>query len=190
MTDVQQDRDVIALIRAQHQQVKSLLADIATGPSSERTPAFQTLVRLLAVHETAEEMTVYPAIRKLGDEGRRVASERTAEEDRAKKALAELEGLDPSTDEFMVKFVAFRNDVEEHAQSEESEVFPLLERSDQDGRETMGSAFLLAEQVAPTHAHRAAPESALGNLLVGPFVGMVDRIRDAIRDARSEARAD
>ena len=47
----------------------------------------------------------------------------------------------------------------------------------------MGRAFQLAEAMAPTHAHRMAPESAIGNLLVGPFVSMVDRVRDAIRDA-------
>jgi hypothetical protein len=44
---------------------------------------------------------------------------------------------------------------------------------------------LLAEKFAPTHAHRMAPESAVGNLLVGPFVAMVDRVRDAIRDRTS-----
>jgi hypothetical protein len=46
----------------------------------------------------------------------------------------------------------------------------------------MRKVFMLVEQLAPTHAHRHAPESALGNLLVGPFVSIVDRTRDAIRD--------
>jgi hypothetical protein len=28
-----------------------------------------------------------------------------------------------------------------------------------------------------------APESAVGNVIVGPFVAIVDRVRDVIRDA-------
>ena len=185
MATVKQDRDVVEVVRSQHEQVKGLLADVATATSDQRGTAFQSLVRLLAVHETAEELTVYPAIRKLGDDAKRVADERTHEEDQAKKTLAELEGLDPSSDDFLVKFLTFRVDVEMHAESEESEVLPLLGKTDVDGRRAMGRAFLIAEDMAPTHAHRAAPESAAGNLLVGPFVAMVDKARDAIRDLRS-----
>lgn len=40
-----------------------------------------------------------------------------------------------------------------------------------------------ADAIAPTHPHESAPESATGNLLVGPFVAIVDRARDFIRDA-------
>jgi hypothetical protein len=29
-----------------------------------------------------------------------------------------------------------------------------------------------------------APEGAVSNMLVGPFVAIVDRVRDAIRDSR------
>jgi hypothetical protein len=42
----------------------------------------------------------------------------------------------------------------------------------------------MAEGMAPTRPHKAAPESAVGNLLVGPFVAMVDRVRDAFADAQ------
>jgi hemerythrin superfamily protein len=175
--------DVVSLIREQHQQVRQLMQSITTGPSSGRTEDFQTLVRLLAVHETAEEMTVYPALRKMGDEGKRVADARAEEENQAKKVLAHLESLDASSDEFEQAFLSFRSDVEHHAESEEAEVLPLLMESDMNGRNEMGKAFALAEKMAPTHAHRMAPESMAGNLLVGPFVGMIDKVRDAIRDA-------
>ena len=70
--------------------------------------------------------------------------------------------------------------VETHAASEERDVLPLLERTAVERRRAMGDLFLTAEAMAPTHAHRMAPESALGNVLVGPFVAMVDKVRDAI----------
>jgi hypothetical protein len=50
----------------------------------------------------------------------------------------------------------------------------------------MTSELEVAEAMAPTHPHKMAPESAAGNLLVGPFVAMVDRVRDALRDARKD----
>lgn len=182
MTDVDQNVDVVTLIKQQHEQVRGLVQSIATGPSDSRRGDFEALVRLLAVHETAEEMTVYPALRKMGDAAAAVADARASEEDKAKKALARLEGLDPASSEFERGFLAFRTDVEHHAESEEAEVLPLLMQSDLDGRTEMGRAFALAEKMAPTHAHRMAPESMVGNLLIGPFVGMVDKVRDAIRD--------
>jgi hypothetical protein len=40
--------------------------------------------------------------------------------------------------------------------------------------------FVTAEMVAPTHAHRFAPESATGNLLLGPAVALFDRVRDML----------
>ena len=49
----------------------------------------------------------------------------------------------------------------------------------------MARGLEVAEGIAPTHPHKTAPESAIGNMLVGPFVSMIDRVRDAIRDATS-----
>ncbi|MEY2445373.1 MAG: hypothetical protein QOE00_1953 [Ilumatobacteraceae bacterium] len=185
MTDVDQNVDVVTVIRQQHEQVRGLVKTIKEAPAGDRKEPFQSLVRMLAVHETAEEMTVYPALRKMGDAASQVADARTHEEDEAKKALARLEGLDCSSSEFEQAFLAFSADADRHASSEEAEVLPLLMQSDENGRRQMAHAFLLAEKMAPTHAHRAAPESAVGNLLVGPFVAMVDKVRDAIRNARN-----
>ena len=182
-----QTRDVVDIIRDQHSTIRRLFAEVTSAAPDRRGDAFQPLVRLLAVHETAEEEVVYPAIMKLGDDGATVAEERRAEEDQAKKVLAELEDLDASTVDFMVAFAAFEDDVEEHAQSEESTVLPLLLACTLDERSTMGEAFQAAEALAPTHAHRLAPESGIGNMLVGPFVAMVDRVRDAIHDATHDA---
>jgi hypothetical protein len=186
MTDVDQNVDVVTLIKQQHEQVRGLMQSITSAPSDARRDDFEMLVRLLAVHETAEEMTVYPALRKMGDAAAKVADARAAEEDEAKKVLAHLESLDTTTPEFEQAFLAFSKDVERHASSEEAEVLSLLMQSDQNGRVEMGRAFALAEKMAPTHAHRMAPESMAGNLLVGPFVAMVDKVRDAIRDRNRE----
>ena len=173
--------DVVDLLVAQHEHVKSLFATLRTAKGEAAANTFDDLRMLLAIHETAEEEVVYPALRKLGADD--IVQARLAEEDEAKKALADLEKMGPGAAEFSGSLASFEKDVVAHATAEEREVFPRLRQGlEADQRRTMARAVLAAEAMAPTHAHKAAPESALGNLIVGPFVAMVDRVRDAIKE--------
>jgi hemerythrin superfamily protein len=182
-------RDVVTHVRRQHETNRRLFDDVTNTAPAERGAAFQPLVRLLAVHETAEEMVVYPALLLAGSEARAVVRERKSEEDLAKKQLAELEGMDASSRQFLTGLRALRDAVIEHAEAEEREVLPLLEehRASYELR-LMDAAFGMAQIVAPTHAHRFAPESAAGNLLLGPAVAIADRVRDLLSDAAASAR--
>src|SRR4051794_1607560 len=176
-------QDAVKFLTEQHQQVRQLFESVASAKGDARREAFEPLVRLLAVHETAEEMVVYPSVRGLGDDANAVVDARLAEEDSAKKMLTDLEKLDPGSADFDQLFAQVRTAVESHAENEEREVFPLLERAtDQAQLERMTAALQVAEGIAPTHPHKTAPTSATGNTLVGPFVAMVDRVRDALHD--------
>ena len=183
MADIQQDTYATTFIHQQHEQIRELFDALEKAAPEERAEAFTPLVRLLAVHETAEEMVIYPMAAR-GEAGKEIVEQRKAEEDKAKKALVELEQLDPASERFATMLERFRHDVLEHAAAEEDEVFPLLtEVTNSEELKAMTSHLEAAEAVAPTHPHKAAPESAMGNLLVGPFVSMVDRARDVISDA-------
>jgi hemerythrin superfamily protein len=178
------ERDAASRIREQHSVIRQLFTDVMQCSADRRAETFEPLVRLLAVHETAEEEIVYPAVSAMGESAATLVKERRAEEDQAKKVLAKLEGLDAPGTEFMTELTAFHEAVEQHAQNEELHILPLLEKMEPDKQASMGKLFAAAEAMAPTHAHRMAPESAVGNMLVGPFVAMIDRVRDAIHDAR------
>lgn len=172
--------DVISVLRRQHDQVRGLLHDIREG-TADRQASFDQLVRLLAMHETAEEIVVHPMVAKLGSSGEAVAEARTDEEGEAKKVLARLEDLRVGSPEFAAEFAEFAAAVERHAAAEEAETFRILVgHCDLDELRSMGERFLLAERVAPTHAHANAPEGAVGNMVVGPFVAIADRVRDAL----------
>ena len=178
-----QKQDAVQFLQDQHDTIRELFSAVARTAGEERRDAFEPLVRLLAVHETAEELVVYPTIRSTS-EGEAIAEARMREEDEAKKQLADLEKLDPASAEFTQLFTTIRTAVESHAEAEEREVFPLLERiTDDEQLQRLGGALRAAEGIAPTHPHKTAPESAVGNMLVGPFVAMADRARDVIRDA-------
>src|SRR4051795_8290167 len=126
-TDSSQRRDVITRIRRQHDTIRSLFDDVEAVPPGRRATAFQPLVRLLAVHETAEEMVVYPALHWAGSEARAAVRARRTEEDQAKKAQANLEGLDASSREFLARLHEFRDAGGAHADAEEREILPMLD---------------------------------------------------------------
>ncbi len=177
-----QQVDAIELLLQQHNEARRLMTEVESSRFEPKKRAFEQLVRLLAVHETAEEEVVYPVLRLAGDEGSRVADARLAEEDEAKKALSELESTDIAKSEFDDKFRSFRQMVLRHAANEEREVFPRLRAAQTpEELEKLGNAVRKAERTAPTRPHPNAPESAIGNVVLGPFVAIVDRVRDALR---------
>ncbi len=46
----------------------------------------------------------------------------------------------------------------------------------------MATGLGAAESLAPTHAHPHGPESAIANIVVGPFVAVAEKVQDAIRN--------
>jgi hypothetical protein len=141
------------------------------------------------VPERARGVAVYPPLHggnQLGADD--IVEARLTEEDEAKTTLADLEKMGPEATEFSGALASFEKDVLAHATAEEREVFPRLQQGiEAEQRRKMAQALKAAEAVAPTHAHKSAPESAIGNLIVGPFVAIVDKVRDAIREHSKKA---
>jgi hemerythrin superfamily protein len=170
----------IDFLLEQHKQVEQLLETVQNAEASSRQESFDELRRLLAVHETAEELILRPITRAKVEGGAEIADARMAEENMAKDVLADLEKLDASTPEFAAKFASFASDVKEHAHHEETYEFPRVRESQDEGAlETLGQALEVAEKVAPTHPHPSA-RSTTANVVLGPFASIVDRVRDAI----------
>jgi hemerythrin superfamily protein len=174
------------LLRQQHDNVKQMFSQFVPAKGEQRSDLFNCIRATLAVHETVEEMVIYPALRSVGEDGNRLADQRLEEESEAKQMLSDLEKLDLDSTDFETKFETFRTAVLEHAQAEETTVFPALESHlSADKLREMAQAIELAERMAPTHPHPHGPESALGNLMVGPVVGIIDRVRDKLSERKS-----
>ena len=82
--------DVITLLQRQHQEIRQLFDEVDRADGDARRAAFHRLVRLLSVHETAEEELVHPTVRHQ-DGGRPVVEARLDEEHRAKELLSTLD---------------------------------------------------------------------------------------------------
>ncbi|MFC7303296.1 hemerythrin domain-containing protein [Streptomyces monticola] len=181
-----ENQDVVTLLKEQHTRIRTLMDEVASTRGEERRHLFQDLVRLLAVHETAEEEVVHPFARKNVEGGEAVVDDRVSEEEKAKKVLLNLEKMDTESPEFLDKFAALRQDVLAHAEAEERYEFAHLHKhAERATLENLARAVKAAEAVAPTHPHPGT-DTATKNMAVGPIASVIDRTRDAIRAAKGD----
>jgi hemerythrin HHE cation binding domain-containing protein len=179
-TFVQSTDDVVEFLVGQHNLIKDMFDDVLSASGDDaRQEAFVNLRQLLAVHETAEEMVVHPRARGLtgGDD---VVDARLREEHDAKVQLQRLEDLDIASAEFLTELKLFQQAVVEHADLEEAEEFPGLQR-DLNASELRRLAVAVqgAQAIAPTRPHPGV-ESVKANVVAGPIASIIDRARDAI----------
>ncbi|MET7765574.1 hemerythrin domain-containing protein [Streptomyces sp. NPDC005393] len=180
------DIDVVALLMRQHGDIRNLFDEVEQSQGEERRDAFRRLVRLLAVHETAEEEVVHPFVRRAVEGGDQVVKDRLAEEKSAKETLAALDDMDTDDPKFMPRLMQLRTEVQEHARAEERYEFSHIRRStDATNLATMAKAVKAAEAMAPTRPHPGV-QSATANVALGPVAALMDRTKDAVRKAMGQ----
>lgn len=177
-----EQEDVVELLVRQHGELRELFAEVELAKGTRRIESFHRLVRLLAVHETAEEEVVHPAARR-GRGGDAIVDARVAEERRIKELLVTMDKIGVEAEGFDTLLAQLRDDVLAHAEHEEREEFPRLRaEQDEDRLRAMAKAVRAAETIAPTRPHPGV-ESPVAHLLLGPPVALFDRARDMVRDA-------
>ncbi|MFF7651586.1 hemerythrin domain-containing protein [Streptomyces sp. NPDC007983] len=175
--------DVVALLTRQHGEIRNLFDEVERASGDDRRDAFRRLVRMLAVHETAEEEVVHPVARRSFDGAEAVVDDRLREEKEAKEKLSRLDGMDTADAAFMPLLRELRTEVMAHARAEERYEFAQLRRHTEPRQlATMAKAVQAAEVTAPTHPHPGV-ETAAKNIALGPMAAVIDRTRDTIRKA-------
>jgi hemerythrin superfamily protein len=175
-------RDVIDELTADHNEVRALLAQVVeTADPQARRDMVDTVTAELVRHSVAEEMYVYPAMRDHVSNGEEAVEDDTREHKAIERTLKDLERAEASEPRFLELVGRLRELVEQHAISEESSQFPALRAAVP--RETLvelREKVDTAKKLAPTRAHPNAPNAELFHKLVGPGVGLVDRLRDKL----------
>lgn len=178
-------KDVVDLLVDQHDQIKTLFERVRNARRTQKQQRFDELVRLLTVHEAAEEEVLHPVARMHATAGATVVRRRLDEEREAKHELAELCKLGVDHPDFDRRLARFATSVIRHADHEERDEFESLRNNVPKERlYRMASAVRAAERTAPTRPHPGAGESVAAQLLIGTPMGAIDRMRDAIRDWR------
>jgi hemerythrin superfamily protein len=183
-------QDVVDLLLTQHAQIEELFLLVTGGEGDVKRDAFEDLVRMLAVHETAEEEVIHPLSRTLPGGNDDMIDERLDEERQAKETLKTLIEAGIDADGFDEGVLLLRKSVLEHARHEERYEFPRLRQHvPPDQLKLLATAVQAAETAAPTRPHPGA-ESATANAVAGVPLAVIDRIRDAARSAADSSRKD
>jgi hemerythrin superfamily protein len=143
--------DMITELTKDHEEVKEAFQKLLdSAPSQERQHTLQHVITELVRHSVAEEMHLYPLTRKVLEDGDQLADHEIQEHAEVEQLLKDLEQMD-----------------QDDAQFE-----PRL-------RQLVQSTLHRAKKMAPTRPHPSSPDTPPGNVVLGPLVGLVDRVRDA-----------
>jgi hemerythrin superfamily protein len=148
--------DAIALLTADHNRVRGLFTrfkDAQEGEETEPMAALATeIMTELDVHATIEEELFYPWARGLSDEIAETVDEGVEEHHVVKVLMGEIQQLEPGDDQWKAKLTVLIENVEHHAEEEESEMFPKIRsNSSPDDRAA------LAERLEARKAELGAP---------------------------------
>jgi hemerythrin superfamily protein len=122
--------DAIALLNADHNRLRGLFARFHAAKKSDdvtmMTEVAGSIAHELEVHTTIEEEVFYPWAHDLSEEIAEVVDEGVQEHHVVKTLLGEVAGLEPGSDEWVAKHAVIIENVEHHAEEEESEMFPSI----------------------------------------------------------------
>src|SRR5688500_9096413 len=166
--------DVTAIIENDHREVERLFAAYSTAGSNEEKDEVVNQIRLaLAPHAAAEEILVYPAVRRVADAGSDKATHAIDEHQEIKRLLSEVDKMtseDANRDRAVLQL---QDAVEHHVEEEEGSVLPSLRAGlDAQDLDRMGELFERMKPLLPTHPHPLVPGTATAQLLAGPLASV------------------
>ena len=174
--------DVVDELTADHREATALLDQILTtsDPQTRRDMA-DTVITELVRHSVAEEMYVYPVIEKTFPDGEKTVQHDVEEHKELERTMKALESLDATDPQFEQLVRQLREQLHHHATDEEDEQFPRLRTYvPREKLVQMREQVETAKKVAPTRPHPSSPNNEVFHKLVGPGVGLMDRVRDKL----------
>lgn len=173
------------LVLGDHRYTERLIDQLTADPAkvtyddAARKNLTDYLVAADSRHEAAEELVVWPAVRKRVPGGAALLAEGLRQERDAKSTLDTLRFADgPSRQRLAEEFAGLTR---AHIAFEENEVLPALKKATVwPGLHLLGAKFALAKRVAPTRPHPKGPERHAGLLTKGLLIAATDRLRDKL----------
>lgn len=179
--------NAITLLEQDHRAVEGLFDRFKQSTDEEeRQEVASEVIRELSIHSCIEEQVLYPFIREAIPSLEDDVVEDLEEHHAVESLLAELERTSPEDERYAAKFNVIVENVTHHVESEESDLFPKLRQSVDEGvLDELGEALEAAKEKAPTHPHPHSPQEPPANLISDRVAGMMDRLRDKARETVS-----
>ena len=187
MNDSPQEQDVVDVLTTDHQEVLDLVEQIKVSTDTkERRDLADTVISELVRHSVAEEMFVYPAMRKHLPDGEDAVDHDIKEHKELEQTMKKMEAVAADDPAFKQLLGELENILRDHVQDEEAEQFPgLRARVPREELVAIAKKVEAAKKVAPTRPHPLAPNNPVFHMLVGPGVGLVDRLRDRLTNRKA-----
>ncbi|RKS27439.1 hemerythrin HHE cation binding domain-containing protein [Pseudomonas sp. WPR_5_2] len=125
--------NAIDLLKADHEKVKSILAQLSESTeraTKKRTELLGKLELEIAIHTKLEEQILYPAFKAAGAKEQDIMYFEAKEEHRTVDSLVlpDLKQTDPGSTEFAGRVKVVKELLEHHIEEEETELFPQAKK--------------------------------------------------------------
>jgi hemerythrin superfamily protein len=150
--------DAVTLLTGDHNRVRGLFAQFNDAQENEDTDTMTALAtrifQELQIHTTIEEEIFYPAVRNSGNEElTELVAEGIEEHHVVDQLMEEMRAMEPGSERWIAKMTVMIENVEHHADEEESEMFPKV-------RSSMGDLETLAQRLDARKGQLGAPTVA------------------------------
>lgn len=183
MTTAQRDIDLVQLIIQDHRELERSFAELERAAQSPdyRRQLLDHVIADVTRHSVAKEQFLYPTAADKVSGGKQLVERELKDNAEAERLMKDLEDVDPADAKFDQLTGRLIADLRQHFQHEEEQLLPRVKKAcSPEELRTLGNSVALAKEVAPTRPHPAAPDKPPANLVIGPGVGIIDRVRDVL----------
>ncbi|EPQ57933.1 hypothetical protein GLOTRDRAFT_56434 [Gloeophyllum trabeum ATCC 11539] len=173
--------DVLEEIKLDHDNVRDLWSRFQAATSREEKASIaNTLIREMAVHGDAEEISVYNDYQRLGLPG--TAEHNKEEHAEIKKAVYNADSASTKQDDYDEVLGKAVKAFITHAQEEENEQFPTIKaKLTPEENDKLAREFLKARRMVPTRPHPAAPQTGgVAQKAAGAFGSLHDKVVETV----------
>lgn len=167
--------------RRDHERLAALMERFRTSERADQPAVLREIDQLVFSHAFAEEVVLWPAIRRLVPGGGALTARIEGEHQEINGLCAELERMQPTDPEWDARIERAFQVMDEDVRDEEDMVLPALqEAADPALWQRLGTAWEIVRRTAPTRPHPAVARRPPDNALRGIPLSVYDRTRDAL----------
>jgi len=122
--------DAFELLKKDHREAEGLITELENAAEQSvnvsHRQTFEKLKNALSLHMKIEESVIYPALEEFKETAGHIP-DAFEEHEEVKEQLADMDELEPSSQEFQDILADLRDGIEHHVEEEEDELFPKAE---------------------------------------------------------------
>lgn len=173
---------VLARQRRDHVRLDELMQRFRSAERADQPDVLREINQLVFSHAFAEEVVLWPAIRRMVPDGAAFTSRIEGEHQEINGLMAALERMSPDDAEWDARIDRAFAVMQEDVRDEEDLVLPALQDAATPGQlRRLGIAWEAVRRTAPTRPHPAVARRPPDNALRGVPLSVYDRTRDLLR---------